>query len=305
MDLLKENFKKALSIGTVILVSGFFASCSLNDNTSEATKGYLWKATKEDVSLNLIGSLENSNKHINFMNKELKKIIKTSDNLITEIDLTDINVRGEFEKEFKNLIFLKQGTLDDILNKEEIEKLEYIMLDYGLRYEDYKARSAFGILLRLEEAKNEIMKLNGVGLDVKLADEFKAKDKEVQSLNGVKEQMENLKKIYNLDNFKSFIVSYNKGDREKYIDVYKQKIDSYKSGDTNYMESIIKDKIQNNEFYNDIRIESNNNIVNRIEKSIDKNSHTAIALPYDDFIGEDGVLDILEKKGYKIEKIKI
>ena len=305
MDLLKGNFKKALSIGTVILVSGFFASCSLSDNTSEATKGYLWKATKDDVSLNLIGSLENSEKHINFRNKELKDIIKNSDNLITEIDLTNINVRGEFEREFKDLIFLKQGTLDDILNKEEIEKLEYIMLDYGLRYEDYKARSAFGILLRLEEAKNEIMKLNGVGLDVKLADEFRSENKDVQGLKDVKEQMENLKKIYNLDNFKSFITSYNEGDREKAIDINKQIIDSYKRGDTSYVEDIIENKVQNNKFYNEIRVENNNNIVSKIEKNTDKNHDTAIALPYENFLGQDGILDILEKKGYKIEKIKI
>ena len=181
-------------IGLVLLMSTMFLTpCSALTNegmSTEPTKGFIWEATKGNDSIYLVGTMHPAPNNVNFFNDKINNIIKETDGLATEIDLTDEKNIKELQDYVVNNFYLKNGEIKDLLTDDEEKILYNILLDYKLTYSDVSKLNSNGLIMALSNRSFTSNDFTGPMFDSLLQQKYRELNKEVIGFESVKEQME-------------------------------------------------------------------------------------------------------------------
>lgn len=314
----------------VLLFIGF-VSCQKNTNsqTTEITKkGLLWQISGKGLKTSyLYGTMHVSN----------EKVIKLSDMAMDELDKCQV-MAGELVLKESDMmpmlmsLIMKDTTLEMLLSPAEYQivhkKLEEKMGFMATMLE--KIKPVFISVMLSEQANQKSNEkdgektettppfgkdfgkgfggLGGLGggnqkppLDMYLQDKAKQKGKEVVGLETVEEQLAAFNTITLKEQAKMLyetVTSENKAEGqslEGMLDLYyRQEIDSLYMLTNQALSSNSNDKLL---------IERNTNMADRMEKIMkEKSLFTAVGAAH--LAGKTGLIDLLRKRGYRVEVIK-
>lgn len=292
-------------IGLVLLISTMFLTpCSAltNDGISnEPTKGFIWEATNGSNSIYLVGTMHPAPNDVNFFNDKINNVIKETDGLATEIDLTDEKNIKELQDYAINNIYLKNGEINDLLTDDEQKIFYNILLDYKLNYNDIKTLNSNGLMLALSVKTYAFSGFTGPMFDSLLQQKYRELNKEVISLESVKEQMEAAS--IDMDYFKTYIDKYDRNSIKEVNKYANELFEGYKNGDFSVGEKAIKKQQENINLYKKLLVDRNIKMADKIENLSKSGKKYMVAVGYLHYFGEDSVIKLLEKKGYIVKSI--
>lgn len=126
----------------------------------------------------------------------------------------------------------------------------------------------------------------------------------INELEGVDYQLETINKTFTWEYLKKYLNDYSNSNIDEEVDIAKNLFNAYKTGDIEFIEeSNNKMKNDNPEYYKIMLTDRNIGMTNKIDELIKDGKNHTVAVGAAHFIGEDGILKLLEEKGYKITRV--
>lgn len=302
------RFKNLLSIFIIAFFTTTLVACNNKPIEKEVSKGYIWEATNGSTSVNLVGTIHLGSNNINFLNDDIKRIIDETDVLSVELDLS---LKENIEKT-QSSGYLKDGkTIENYLSEDEINKLSSIINTLSPKFNikeinNLNSFSLSSLLTNLCYAKAGIL---GNGLDLIMINGVKLRKANgdnitINELEGVDYQLETINKTFTWEYLKKYLNYYSNSNIDEEVDIAKNLFNSYKTGDIEFIEeSNNKMKNDSPEYYKIMLTDRNIGMTNKIDELIKDGKKHTVAVGAAHFIGEDGILKLLEEKGYKITRV--
>lgn len=310
-DIMRERFKRISTIITcflVIFMATGLVGCgdkegkNKNDDGLKPLTGCMWEVSKGDKKGYLIGTIHVYKKGYSYTNDNLDKILKETDGLAVEVDITDKNEISLVT----SAIMAKPGEgIEDILNPEEIANFKKMCTDMGLVYETLKFLNGYGISSMIETTLARQAGLSEVGYDQFLINRYKENKKEIIGIEGATFQLSLLQDIYNDDSIKDLVNTYSKESSNKSVKENNELFDAYVKGDMNYMDEAAKKlKEEDKVNYDKMLTNRNINMANKAAELIDSGKVYTIAVGAMHYAGEESVIKELESKGYTVTRLE-
>lgn len=303
-----KSFKKLMILSISMIMTFLFVGCSTEAQEkayekSTLAKGFLWKATKGDDSIYLIGTMHPDKSNINYLNNTMEKVLNETDSLALEINFSDEKVQKTIEKLDEENTYLKSGELKDLLTEPEQEKLEKILESVDLNYNDVKNLTPKAVLSLITAEIYARAGYTGTTSDMYLQNIYNLNKKKIVSLETIEEQ-EKLTDLTTTD-LKDFIKAFNEKTIENDINDINEVMDAFIKSDFKFMEDRVENQYrQDEEFYNKISKDRNIKMANKIDELAKENDKYAVAVGTLHFFGKDSIIKQLEDKGYKVTKLK-
>ncbi|WP_373205555.1 TraB/GumN family protein [Clostridium tertium] len=302
------RYKNLLSIFIIAFFTTTLVACNNKPIEKEVSKGYIWEATNGSTSVNLVGTIHLGSNNINFLNDDIKRTIDETDVLSVELDLS---LKENIEKT-QSSGYLKDGkTIENYLSEDEINKLSSIINTLSPKFNikeinNLNSFSLISLLTNLCYAKAGIL---GNGLDLIMINGVKLRKANgdnitINELEGVDYQLETINKTFTWEYLKKYLNDYSNSNIDEEVDIAKNLFNAYKTGDIEFIEeSNNKMKNDNPEYYKIMLTNRNIGMTNKIDELIKYGKNHTVAVGAAHFIGEDGILKLLEEKGYKITRV--
>lgn len=302
------KFKNLLSIFIIAFFTTTLVACNNKSIKKEVSKGYIWEATNGSTSVNLVGTIHLGSNNINFLNDDIKRIIDETDVLSVELDLS---LKENIEKT-QSSGYLKDGkTIENYLSEDEINKLSSIINTLSPKFNikeinNLNSFSLSSLLTNLCYAKAGIL---GNGLDLIMINGVKLRKANgdnitINELEGVDYQLETINKTFTWEYLKKYLNDYSNSNIDEEVDIAKNLFNAYKTGDIEFIEeSNNKMKNDSPEYYKIMLTDRNIGMTNKIDELIKDGKKHTVAVGAAHFIGEDGIMKLLEEKGYKITRV--
>lgn len=302
------KFKNLLFIFIIAFFTTTLVACNNKSIEKEVSKGYIWEATNGSTSVNLVGTIHLGSNNINFLNDDIKRIIDETDVLSVELDLS---LKENIQKT-QSSGYLKDGkTIENYLSEDEINKLSSIINTLSPKFNikeinNLNSFSLSSLLTNLCYAKAGIL---GNGLDLIMINGVKLRKANgdnitINELEGVDYQLETINKTFTWEYLKKYLNDYSNSNIGEEVDIAKNLFNSYKTGDIEFIEeSNNKMKNDSPEYYKIMLTDRNIGMTNKIDELIKDGKNHTVAVGAAHFIGEDGILKLLEEKGYKITRV--
>lgn len=294
-----RNFKKLLGVLlSTLLISFSFIGCG---STDDSTVGYIWVASKGDIKVNLIGTMHPAPSDYNFFNKDVNKILKKTDVLSVEADITDTDKIMNSQ----NLLINKSDEkLKDALSEDEITFLETLLKSTGFNRDGLNILTPAAIVSLVERSMYSNLDLS-TSFDEQLIKKCQEKNIEINELESVEFQLNLLNELYTWQDVKNSIASFKDETQLKATNIYiNATMTAYKEGDIEFLEAdLLNMKTQMPDFYDGLVTKRNITMAKDIDALIQDGKNHTIAVGCKHFIGDDSILKELEKLGYTITKL--
>lgn len=302
------KFKNLLFIFIIAFFTTTLVACNNKSIEKEVSKGYIWEATNGSTSVNLVGTIHLGSNNINFLNDDIKRIIDETDVLSVELDLS---LKENIEKTQSSGYLKDEKTIENYLSEDEINKLSSIINTLSPKFNikeinNLNSFSLSSLLTNLCYAKAGIL---GNGLDLIMINGVKLRKANgdnitINELEGVDYQLETINKTFTWEYLKKYLNDYSNSNIGEEVDIAKNLFNSYKTGDIEFIEeSNNKMKNDSPEYYKIMLTDRNIGMTNKIDELIKDGKNHTVAVGAAHFIGEDGILKLLEEKGYKITRV--
>lgn len=299
---LMTNYFPSLVIVIVVVV--VFIGCK---QSIIETKNYIWKATKGQNTVYLVGTMHLMPKGYKLISDKLDSIIDETEGIAVEYNAIDNNNISKVQKESQKRVILENGDIEKLLSGSEIDKLKSILGDYGINYEQVKRYSPLGILSAIDQAVWTISKTDSPGLDAALLNRYQKDRKKIEELEGVDFQLDLIDKIYTVETLKQYIKIYHEGSSTEEIDEFNKTFEAYVNADLESLEKLGEQTntylyLENN--YNITIKDRNINMTKKIDELAGSGKIYLVAVGAFHYPGEDGIIRGLEEMGYNVEFVK-
>lgn len=302
-----KRLKNLVIVMLLIIVPSFLVGCSASaqekiDIQKDKAKGFFWEAKKDDKVVYLVGTLHPAKGNINYLNSTMEKVLDNTDALALEVNLKDKEVLEKAQEIGKENLYLEKGELKDLLTKEEQVKLDKVLKDFNIEYNEVKYLSPEGFSSYIKEKQEEDGGFT-YSSDQWLQEIYDTNKKDIVGLENADEHY-NL--LYELTgSLKTFLAEYNSdlvGKGEKTMDEIGN---AFIKGDSEYMEKRSEDlRKSDKELYEKLSKNRNIDMSNEIDKLVQGDKRYVVAVGTLHYFGQDSILKQLEKKGYKITKLE-
>jgi uncharacterized protein len=292
---------RLLAIGLVLTLVSCKTQTNPNiDKVKEDGKSLLWKIDGNGLSnaSYLYGTIHIIPKKDFVIGKHLRHIIKTSKKVVFEIDL---DMTAALKMAMKGMLG-KGKTIDDFLSETQQDSLQHFLAD-TLQLSPFE-------ILTYKQLKplfiSEIFVTKALGeTPVSFEMEFKkiadSTGIEIAGLETIDDQLNALNKIP-LDLQVKLLMESIRNYR-KSVEEFQQLVALYKTHDLDQLYALLKGDDSGIMNYESVLLtDRNEKWVPRIEKFI-KEQNTFIAVGAAHLAGENGVINLLKKKGYTITPI--
>ncbi|MEN2258069.1 TraB/GumN family protein [Paraclostridium benzoelyticum] len=257
---------------------------------------------KDDKVVYLIGTLHPAKGNINYLNSAMEKVLDNTDALALEVNLNDEKVLEKGQQIGKENLYLEKGELKDLLTKEEQVKLNKVLKDFNIEYNEVKYLSPEGFSAYIEEKQEEQGGFT-YSSDQWLQEIYDTNKKNIVGLENVEDHY---KLLYELTgDLKAFLAEYKPDLVDKGEQSMEEIGNAFIKGDSEYMEKKSEDlRKADKELYEKLSKNRNINMANEIDKLAQGDNRYAVAVGTLHYFGKDSILKQLEEKGYKINKLE-
>lgn len=268
----------------------------------DKAKGFFWEAKKDDKVVYLIGTLHPAKGNINYLNSAMEKVLDNTDALALEVNLNDEKALEKGQQIGKENLYLEKGELKDLLTKEEQVKLNKVLNDFNIEYNEVKYLSPEGFSAYIEEKQEEHGGFT-YSSDQWVQEIYDTNKKNIVGLENVDDHY---KLLYELTgDLKAFLAEYKPDLVDKGEQIMDEIGNAFIKGDSEYMEKRSEDlRKADKELYEKLSKNRNINMANEIDKLAQGDKRYAVAVGTLHYFGKDSILKQLEEKGYKINKLE-
>ncbi|AIY83767.1 MAG: TraB/GumN family protein [Clostridium baratii] len=306
--MLSKNRKRILA--SMLIVGSFFTTllvgCGKEKEveTKPEAKGFQWEVKKDDKKMYLIGTMHPINTDYEYFSSNVNKIMEETDVLGVEVDLT----QEEVLKANADGVYTGSATIEDELNDKQIENLKSICKESGIEYDKLKVLKPHMIVNNLQAVLYNRAELSMDTFDNMLIEKTKNDKKKVVQLESMEFQMKLLDKVNGINSLKQLLDEHKDGkfieSGKEVIDYSKGLMEGYAKGDAKVMEDAIKLQKENPESYKPMIKDRNDEMVKKIEGYFKEDETYTIAVGALHFFGDDGIVKLMENKGYTVTRME-
>ncbi len=261
-------------------------------------KGFLWQIKKGNSVVYMYGSIHVGDKDIYPLCKNVEEAFDSSNVLVGEIDITDTKA---LTAQAMKMIYSNGDTAYDHMSSEGKKKVEEACkeLDFNPRVVLNQKVWSLGSIISGYQMKKAGYDAN-YGIDMYFMNKAKGK-KKIMEVEGAEFQFNLLNSFSDEEQEKYFISSMST------IEDTKQGLDKifqvFKSGDEEEMEKVLGEDDRNSNFYEKMILERNKSMASKIEEYLKTGDSYFVVVGLAHYLGEDGVIKLLQDKGYTVTKI--
>lgn len=281
------------------LLLAAFMLCALGANAQKLEKGLLWKISGNGLAKPsyLYGTI-----HITCdasLDKNIIKALDETSQMYLELDFDDPNMM----QEMMGGITMKDGKkMSSLVSPEDFKLVDTFMkANLGMPLAAIESYKPFMITAMMYP---KLIDCPMQSFETELTKVSKTQNEEVYGLETVQEQLDVFDAIPYEAQMKELVKMAKEGlDKEKAE--FKKLMDAYKSKDLNTLIALMNDS--ENPMYSEhndvLLVNRNKNWIPKIEKTA-KEKPTFFGVGAAHLAGDNGVIILLRKKGYKVEPVK-
>lgn len=269
----------------------------------EPSRGFLWKTENAGNTVYLLGSIHIANKAMYPLRLEIQKAYEASNFLVVEADITKMDDEAVQQQVLDISVYKDNTTLKDHISAEAYKKLGEILQENGLEthaLDTFKAWNVSSALDYLTSAKSGFDA--GIGIDTHFLQQANASQLPILELESIE---------YQLDMFNNFSDKLQEEMLNSSIEQYyaeSSSIDAlsemWATGNEEQLLELTQSTMTNDEFYKALLSDRNVPMVDKITGYLNGSEKKTyfVVVGAAHMIGQDGIVPLLEKKGFKVER---
>ena len=274
-----------------------------------------YKISKEDSNVNiyLLGSIHAADDTIYPLNDKIMSAYKGSDYLAVEVDTVEFNNNLKLQLDLSSKLLYNDGkTIRDDFGEELYNKMVNFLKEkksYVSIYDKYRPaffESLFESIV-IKDAKMDLSE----GIDMYFLLLAKDDKKNILEIESAESQIDLL--LNNPIELDKMMIDQYVNNYEETVNEMKDLYESWKSGDIEKLEksfsideNLSEEQIELISNYNKTLINNRNYImVEAFENYINGNKNTFCIVGVGHVVGDEGIISLLEDRGYIIEKINL
>lgn len=260
-------------------------------------KGFLWQVKKGNTTVYMYGSIHVGDKNLYPLHKVVEDAFESSEVVIGEIDMTNTK---EISKQAFQMVYANGDTVLNHLSEEGKKKVDEVSKELDFNYTLLLTQKiwSFGSVLSGYQMKKSGYNAED-GIDMYFMNRAKG-NKELGELEGAEFQFNMLGNFSDEEQEKYFIMSMgNLEETKKSLD---EMFNIYKSGDEAAMLKALGTEDRESIFYKKMILDRNINMTTKIEEYLLTGKTHFVVAGLAHFIGEDGIVKMLQDKGYTVTR---
>jgi uncharacterized protein YbaP (TraB family) len=286
----------------MVIVTTALVVASLFVPTDAAARSFLWKATRGQGVVYLVGSLHLLTKDYYPLSSELEAAFKDSDLLVEEVDIAEmLSTDNQLNMLMQGMLPADQS-LDKVVSPATFALVGERLASLGMPIEPLKRFKPWLLaltLLSLEWQKSGFDP--NLGLDKHFYDRAVTDRKSVQGLETLAFQISRFDEMTPAEQDRLLAQTLKELDTQKAA--VTALADAWKAGDVPTIERILlQDVRQEERMYQRLLVERNRNWLPKIEALFARNRPAFVVVGAAHLVGPDGVIAMLRSRGYTVEQ---
>jgi uncharacterized protein YbaP (TraB family) len=292
-----------LSAITVVLAALTVCPGSAAQTSGAATgKSFLWKVHAGTKVLYLAGSVHALGKDAYPLSAAYENAFKASGTLVEEIDLAEAEQLAAAPMLLAKGLFTDGRTFDGVVAKDTSTLVSTRLKDTGIPPEMIRMMKPWMVMLMLTALEAQKAGLDAsLGLDKYFFDKAKAAGKPVLALETAESQIDRFDRMPEMLQEQMLRSTLTELDVER--NSVGEMIGAWRRGDAPALEKMSLSSF--NDYrgaYDSLIVERNRNWIPQIEACMTRPQPCLVVVGAAHLVGPDGLLTLLQKKGYKIEQ---
>jgi uncharacterized protein YbaP (TraB family) len=296
--------KKAIRFLPILLIFFLFNSfVYAKDAVFRNQKNFLWKVQSKTGTVYMLGSIHLLKKEVYPLNEKIEDAFDKSNVLVVEANINDIG-QIDIQKLIESAFYPENESLKNHVSRETYEMIKKEFGELGLPPEFINKQKPWFLALTLTSV--ELVRLGfdpNYGIEVHFLS--KASKKKILELESIDYQINLFSRFSDKD--QELFLLYTLKDLNTLSRELDKLIQAWTSGDTKTMKSIISKSITGDKrmssVYEKLIYERNRNMVSRIEEFLKTKETYFVIVGAGHLIGSKGIIEILRKKGYRVEQL--
>jgi uncharacterized protein YbaP (TraB family) len=263
----------------------------------------VWKVEKNNATVYLGGTIHVLRPSDFPLPKEFEQANAASQILTFEIDLGLMNSPKIISEMISKLSYSDERTIKSELSEETYQQLNQYALSVGISLEFMK--KAKPAMLMLNFTMVELQKMGALpeGVDMFFYKQARKQSKKTDFLETPQDQF-------------GFLAELGVGDEENFYkkllkdfqntqEIFSKMIDYWRLGDNEQLNLLVNDTMKKDSpnMYQSMLVDRNHNWMPKIEEYFKTTEVEFILVGAAHMIGEDGLINLLQQKGYKVSKL--
>ena len=270
-------------------------------------KAFLWQVNSGRATVYLMGSIHFADKSFYPLRKEIEDAFKKSETLIVELDINKID-RNVYSRLLHEKGMYKDGsTIKDALSEKTWLQLQQRLEQLNIDYDEIKSYKP-GILVLMLTA-TQIMQLGfdpQLGIDVYFLN-IAASDASTKKIIELEMLEQQLNLFLNIPNGELLLEEslYSLNEAELLM---AEMVRYWKAGDEKKMnkllfEDALTDYPAFSAIYDSLIYQRNQQMVLKVENMLKQSGSYFVVIGGGHLIGEQGIVNVLKKKGYEVKRL--
>ena len=290
-------------ISTLFIVNFLLVSSSFAKSSDTKTSHLLWQVEGTNATIYLFGTIHVGEQSMYPFPEKVTQALKASDNIVLEINLTPENEAKMGQKMLQKAMYTDGSSLKDHISSELYQDTiaylnEHIpMLANQAKYMKPWFLSIAATMVEIQKAGYDA----NLGIEKYLQHTAKVQKKKILSLESIDFQLKLLSQLPNQEKFLKKTIE----ELPKTKKLMTQVIKMWKEGDIKglHKELVAPMKKEMPKVYKAMLTDRNINMVKGISKFAKTKSSYFVAVGSAHYIGAEGIITLLRKKGYTVTKL--
>jgi uncharacterized protein len=265
-------------------------------------KSFLWKVQSGSKVLYLAGSVHALSADVYPLSAAFERAFAASGTLVEEIDLAETESLAAAPAILAKGMYIDGRRFDSTVSKETAALVAARLKDSGLPVEMFQVMKPWMVMLTIAALEAQKAGLDPqFGLDKHFYDRAKAAGKAIIGLETAESQIDRLDKMSESLQEQLLLSSLSEADTSR--NSLKAIISAWQRGDSIELEkTLLSDFTQYPAAYRSLIVERNQNWIPHIDACLTRAQPCMVVVGAAHLVGRDGLLTLLQRKGYRIEQ---
>ena len=289
-------------VAIALLVAAVAAASASAQTPPTPRKSFLWKVHSGPKLVYLAGSVHALSPDVYPLSPAFEQAFLASDTLVEEIDLNEVDLLSIAPTILAKGMFVDGRRFDGVVSKETAALVATRLKDAGLPAEMFQAMKPWMVMLTIAALETQKAGLDPtLGLDKHFFDRAKAAGKSIIGLETTASQIDRLDQMS--PELQEQMLRSSLSEAETGRTMLKTIVSAWQRGDSATLEkTLLADFTQYPAAYRSLIVERNLNWVPQIDACLAKPKPCLVVVGAAHLVGPDGLLTLMQQKGYKIEQ---
>jgi uncharacterized protein YbaP (TraB family) len=297
-----NTFRRSRSALGVAVVMAAAAVANTAAQPRSATRSFMWKATRQQGAVYLVGSVHMLTKDFYPLAAPIEAGFKDSDLLVEEVDLAEMLAPDQQFSLLARGMLPAGQTLDKVVSPATMALVNARVGSLGMPASALQQFKPWFLAMTLMAVEWEKAGFDAaLGLDKHFYDRAQTEGKTVQGLETTEYQISRFDGMAMTQQDRFLAESLKDLDAEK---ASVQKIaDAWKAGDLPTLERLVLQDVKDDQFmYQRLLVERNRNWLPKIEALFARRGRAFIVVGAAHLVGPDGLIAMLKAKGARVDQ---